>query len=111
MATEDSTGTLSISGSTETDLSAAATTAGVFEAHIDLTNLAAGQILTVRAYSKITSGGSLVQADEWQIGPVPPSEVHWISPPLASVHQWKFTAEYDGSSATSFAWSIVQIDG
>lgn len=110
---ESHTGSATI-GTTVYYLASASTTAtpqttdGVYQLFIDLENLAAGDIVQVCCWEKVTAAGSFEKV--WidnVTGPL--DSPHYVTPSLVLMHGWEFSlAKITGTDRT-LSWSIRKI--
>ena len=108
------TWTLSNSGTTaaltlnsETTL-ATDTNNGTFVLEVDTSNLANGDLLEIRVYSKTLSGGASVQM--WK-GTYQHAQInnHKVSPPVASDIEFKATLKQTAGTGRTFTWKYLRI--
>jgi hypothetical protein len=83
------------------------TTAGVFQAFLDVSDMVAGDQLQIRIYEKATSGGSQRVVHE-AILTGPQAEPVWVSPTLILMHGWDMTLDALAGTIT-VNWSIRQV--
>jgi|ERR1043166_8531798 hypothetical protein len=108
------TWTLSQSGTTsalsigsETDL-ATDTNNGTFVVQVDVSNLANGDLLEIRVYTKTLSGDTLTQS--W-VGTYQHAQVNniKISPPVASDISMKATLNQQAGTGRTFKWKFLRV--
>lgn len=80
---------------------------GVYQALVDLANLAAGDIYDLKIYEKVTSGGSQRVIYRTTFSGVQPGP--FVSPSLILLHGWDFTLIKTAGTDRSIAWSIRQV--
>lgn len=109
MATTTASGTQTAVISTEHTL-ATTTTAGVFVAHFNLTNLANGDVVRLRVKTKVLTGDTAesiwdaVYANDQGAVPI----VH--TPPLVSMFSLAVTIEQTAGTGRNVPWALIQID-
>lgn len=83
------------------------TTAGTYQAQIDLSAMADGDVFQFRVYSKVLSGSTLrccfVQTFANAQGA---DDAIWPSPPLMLMHGWDMTLVKVSGTDRSIDWSI-----
>lgn len=85
------------------------TTDGVFQFFLDLNDLAANEVLTIRVYEKIISSGTTrVIFRDAIAGVLGADDQGWVSPAIVLLHGWKFTLSCSGASAV-VPWSIRKV--
>lgn len=83
------------------------TTDGVFQLHLDLSDMVAGDELQIRCYEKCRSGDT--QRIVWQSNLVgAQSPPYFVSPSLILMHGWDFTLDAIAGTITVL-WSIRQV--
>lgn len=80
---------------------------GVYQAFVDLANLAAGDVYDLRIYEKVTSGGTQRQVYITTFANVQPGP--FVSPTLILMHGWDVTLKKTAGTDRSIAWSIRQV--
>ena len=86
------------------------TTAGVFVAMLNLTTLAAGDVLRLRIKTKVLTGDTeeaiwdVVYANDQGAIPI----VH--TPPLVSMFSLTFTIQQTAGSVRTLPWALIQVD-
>lgn len=81
------------------------TTDGAYQAFIDMSTLAAGDIFRVRIYERVTSAGtSRVVMEENVAGPV--GTPHYVTPTLILLHGWEFSVTKIAGTDRTLPWSI-----
>jgi hypothetical protein len=104
----ESSGTQTATIGTEHSL-ATPTTAKTRVLVVNLTNLAAGDILELRIKSKVLAAGSEVLGRlATVVGPV--TELRYESPPVATVDGATFTLKQTAGTGRSFEWSVLSLD-
>lgn len=103
----DSGTTAALTIASETTL-ATDTTNGTFVLEVDLSNLALGDLLEIRAYTILLSGGSLIQRE---IGTYQHNQTnnHIASPPIASDQSIKCTLNQQAGTGRTFAWKMLRV--
>ena len=83
-------------------------TDGVFQAWLDLSALAAGDLFEFRVYEKVISGGTqrLVYTVPFANAQGSP---HWVSPSLILMHGWDFTIIKISGTNRSINYSVRKI--
>jgi hypothetical protein len=81
---------------------------GVYQLWLDLSNLAAGDIVSVKVYEKVASAGTsrAVLIDN-VTGPL--DSPHYVTPSLIMLHGWEFSLTKVTGTDRSIAWSIRKI--
>lgn len=110
--TEPITGTESVTSTehsmatdTSYDTGDAQTTAGVYQACLDLSDMVAGDQLQLRIYEKCRSGDTQRVAFE-DILTGAQSQPLWFSPALMLKNGWDFTAKTLAGTSITVLWSI-----
>ncbi len=81
-------------------------TDGVFAIKIDVTNMAAGDVLLIRGYEKVTgTGDTQVSNILMSLSGVQTNKGPYSIPELL-IHGWKYTLEQTDGTGRSFDWSI-----
>lgn len=80
---------------------------GIYQAFVDLANMAAGDVYDLRIYEKVTSGGTqrvlfVITFSGVQPGP-------FVSATLILIHGWDFTLKKTAGTDRSIGWSIRQV--
>lgn len=102
-----------VSGDTEwsfvngTTTVATDTTDGVFQCFVDVSDMALGEVLRLRAYEKCRSGDTQRLIYEAILRDVQ-SEPIYVFPSLILLHGWDFTAEVISGTITIY-WSVRQV--
>lgn len=113
MAAEHAQATLSADG-TEQDIGAEITTVGTFLLYVDLSNLANGDIVELRAKVRIKAGGNLVTLFNRSYanyhGDPDVSEVMQVSVPISHIRGCKFTLHQVAGTNRDFDYEIIQLD-
>lgn len=83
---------------------------GSFEAQIDLSNMADGDVLEVRYYNQANSSSSLVQQAYMafanaQADALPPL------PAVPAVNAWKVTINQTAGTARAYQWAVYNLYG
>lgn len=82
------------------------TTADVFVLTVNLTNMASGDTLELRAKTKVLTGGSAVLAEIETLTGDQTEEVVWIEVP--SEWSCEFTLKQTAGTGRSYEWSIAK---
>lgn len=108
MATTVSSGTQSATVSTEHTLLDTAT-AGDYQLKVNLSNLAAGDIVELRMYDKVLSGDAygVVFSAVYTDAQGTDGEI-CVSPPLMMPNGGKFTLKQTAGTGRSFKWVVVK---
>ncbi len=110
-ATEAYSGTATI-GTTEWSMTTNSagpdetTAAGTYQAFIDLSNLAAGDVYRFRIYRKVLSSGTMRVVDEFIFNGAQPNP-HPASVALILMHAWDMTLTKISGTDRSISWSIA----
>lgn len=83
------------------------TTAGIYQLMTDLGNLAAGDIVELRAYGKARSGDT--ERLMWgpvSYGPIVPSQLLPPSPAIVTAVSLKFTLKQTAGTGRAFPWAV-----
>lgn len=81
------------------------TAGGVYVWAVDLSNLAAGDSVTLRVKDKILAAGSAVLAFEQTFTGA--QDIDWVcSEPVATAHEITFTLEQTAGTNRDFPWSV-----
>jgi len=86
--------------------STAQTQAGVFELVLDVTNLALGDVLEVRAYEKATATGDTQRSVLIATLRDTQQDTLFISPSLILLNGWQFAIEQTAGTGRVVPWSI-----
>ena len=81
---------------------------GVYQLWLDLNALANGDEYRVRAYERISSGGTTRIAMEWTVAHAQ-SEPMYVTPSLIFLHGWEFSVTKLAGTDRSIAWSIRKV--
>lgn len=101
-------------GSSEYFIAAASTTPsyqttdGVYQLYLELNNLADGDTFRLRAYEKISSGGTVGTVFEEYFGGAQATRL-FVTPSLIFLHGWDFSLTKIAGTDRSIAWSIRQV--
>lgn len=110
MPTSPNNGTQTATIDTEHTL-ATVTTAGSYELLVDLTNLAADDVVLLRAYVKVLTGGSYRLVDRAAFGgPVTPTNKVARYYPIGVVYGVQYTLEQTDGTGRNFDWAVVRLD-
>lgn len=105
----DQSGTSSaLTINSETQLGSDATTNATYAVKLNTSNLAAGDILEVRIYSRDISAGTIVQAWKATFSGVQTSALK-ISPPVPSDQLIRLTVKQTAGTGRTFTYSILRI--
>jgi len=102
----DGNATALTAGGGETTLSTL-TSAGTYQFSADLSVLSGSDILEIRIYTKIRSGGTSRVAWMGVYGPRSTDDQNIYSPPLMCPNEFKVTATLTGTNRT-LTWAIVK---
>lgn len=83
---------------------------GAFKPHIDLTNMADGDVVEIRGYNQATSGSVLVE--DWVLSLA--NGQTDLCPPLpesTAVYAYKLTIKQTAGTGRTFAWSVTNMYG
>ena len=97
---------------TETTLASATSLSqgGTFRPKIDLSNMADGDVVEIRAYDQATSGSSLVE--DWVLSFANgQTDLCPLLPETTSVYAYKLTIKQTAGTGRTFAWSVVNMYG
>lgn len=84
------------------------TVSGVYQAFIDVANMAAGDEYLIQIYEKATSGGTKrVILSASLVGPQ--AEPIWVSPTFVLMHGWDITMDRQAGSDRTISWSIRRV--
>jgi hypothetical protein len=81
---------------------------GVYQLWLDLNALANGDEYRIRAYERISSGGTSRIAMEWTVAHAQ-SEPMYVTPSLIFLHGWEFSVTKLAGTDRSIAWSIRKV--
>lgn len=105
--TEVASGTQTATISSEHTLGSALTTADLFVLDVNRTNMAAGDTLTIRAYKKCISAGTLALWDEWSFtGVAAPGKIESVE--MHSLYSAEFRIVQTAGTGRSYEWSIAK---
>ncbi len=83
--------------------------AGVYQLEIDLTNMANGDVLELRAKMKVLTGGSAIEFLIGQYANIQ-SQKGAVSVPLASLYSLAFTLKQTAGTGRNFDWNAIRLD-
>lgn len=109
--TVDSSGTQTATGGgTEDIVVSGATTNATYVFKVDTSVLQASDVVELRVYTKILTGGSLVLAWKATQGPASAAPIFqaMISPPVASDFSIKCTIRQTAGTGRAFPWSLLR---
>jgi hypothetical protein len=92
---------------TDTSGPDADTTDGVFQAFIDVSDIANGEVLQIRLYEKARSGDTQRLAEEWILTDAQ-SRPLFVTPAFILLHGWDMTLKALAGTITCL-WSIRQV--
>ena len=101
------TGTLTADGTVQT-IGAAQTAAGVYVLQVDLVNMAAADLVTLRTIVKVLTGSTahvLYRAVFSNMQPYPVVQ----TPPIAVPYEVTFTLQQTGAGYRNFDWAILKL--
>lgn len=104
---EASSGTQSATLDTEHTL-ATETSPNVYILAVNLSNMVADDIVTLRIKTKVLSGGSHALAFTATFSGAQPVDVVY-SEPVPSVHSAQFTLEQTDGTGRNYEWSVVEV--
>lgn len=81
---------------------------GVYQAFIDVANMAAGDQYELKVYEKVTSGGTQRLADTFILTGAQ-SKPCFVLPSLIFLHGWDITLKRLAGSDRTIGWSIRQV--
>lgn len=81
------------------------TSDGVFQAFLELNNLAAGDVFEFRCYEKVNSGSTQRLVYTAAFSGVQGTPI-WVSPPLILMHGWDMTLIKISGTDRAITWSI-----
>lgn len=83
------------------------TTADVFVLSVNLTNMASGDTLELRAKTKVLTGGSAVEAVLFTLSDAQTEKVAWIEVPS----EWScaFTLKQTAGTGRAYEWSVAKV--
>ena len=84
------------------------TTDGVYQLWLDFNALQNGDEYRIRAYERISSGGTTRIAMEWTVAHAQ-SEPMYVTPSLMFLHGWEFSLTKLAGTDRSIAWSIRSV--
>lgn len=105
---EVTSGTQTATLDTEHTLGTTQTDDEVYVGRVNVTNLAAGDVLKVRSYVKVVSAGALALWQEVTLTGVQTEKVLDLDP-VGSVHSFEFRIEQTDGTGRSFEWSILKV--
>lgn len=107
MAVSEKTGGTQAATLTTEHTLATITDAGVYALHVDVSNLANGETLRLRAVLKVRTGSTgKVVYEAWLYGGQ--AEAIVVSPPIMSPWSVAFTLTQTGGTGRSYEWAVVQ---
>lgn len=107
--TVDSSGTTTLTGSgTEDILVSGATTNATYVFKADIANMANGDIVEIRVYTKVLTGDTLRVAWKSTFANIPTTKIV-ISPPVASDFSCKISMTQQAGTGRSVTWSLLRI--
>jgi hypothetical protein len=86
------------------------TTAGIYILHVDLTNMALGDVVELRAKAKVLTGGSSRLLYDATFGPNPPEAKVAQSLPLVSGFELIVTLKQVAGTGRNFDWTLWKVD-
>lgn len=81
---------------------------GVFQAFLDLSALAAGDVFTFKVYEKVLSSSTQRAVYEVSFTGVQATPV-WVSPSLILLHGWDMTLDKIAGTDRAIDWSIRKV--
>jgi|SRR5579871_4686553 len=87
------------------------TTSKVFVPFVDLGNLASGDTVEIRVYTKVKSGGTLncIYFASFTDAQSSNGGLVQVGIPVPSDHEWKFTLKQTAGTGRNFDWKVVSI--
>ena len=107
MSTQKTSGTQAATISTEHDLATIAD-AGTYVLVVDLSNLANGDVVTLRAKTKLAGAGDTEKQAFSATFANAQTDVQQYSIPVQSPHSLTFTLEQRAGTGRSFPWAIYE---
>lgn len=86
----------------------AETADGVYQAFVDLSALANGDIFEIKGYEKVLSAGTQRAFFKATIANAQ-AEPHWVSPSFIMIHGWDLTLKKISGTDRSISWSIRKV--
>lgn len=84
------------------------TVGGVYQAFVDLANLAAGDEFEIKLHEKVTSGGTQRVVSTWSFSGAQ-AQPAWASPSMILLHGWDLTVKKIAGTDRSISWSIRSV--
>lgn len=110
MASENTSGTKTVSVIGTAEDLATITSAGTFVLHVDASNLASGEEVTLNIYTKVLSSSSegMAYTSTFSYGTTSetPNLISWAIP---SVHSVRFELDQLSGTARAFDWSVIEL--
>jgi hypothetical protein len=102
-------GTLAASIGVEQTLADLTSPFAVYQMIVDVSNMQAGDVTNLRVYTKVLSGGGLDSALYQQISGAPTGygDQVYLSLPVVSDQEIKFTLQQIAGSPRSYPWKVV----
>lgn len=86
------------------------TTAGIYQAVIDINAMASLDVLEIRIKEKAISGGTQRTVFTGTVANAPSSDdVAWVSPSLILLNGWDVTIKQTAGTARAYPWSIRKV--
>ncbi len=105
--TDSGTNVLVIGAETTLNTVTPNTTDGVYQLLVDVSNLAAGDVLEIRIKEKAKSGGTQRTIFTSVLSNAQGTDsAAWASPSLILMHGWDMTLKQTAGTGRSFDWSI-----
>lgn len=109
MTTSQASGTLTPVVGTETTFNGASfTVAGTYIIEVDTVNMALGDVIELRAYVEVLSGGTEHQAFMASYSNVQGDPIK-ISIPMVSLYSCHFTINQVSGTARAFPWNVITL--
>lgn len=105
---QDSGTTSALTINTETDLGSSITTAGHYQLHLNLSNLASGENLELRIYQKVLSGDSEILMETINFFGVVTDLIKY-SPVYVSLYSIRFTLKQTSGTGRTYKWNVVKL--
>jgi hypothetical protein len=87
---------------------AAQTDDGLYQAFIELNNMASGDTYVIRIYEKVYGAATQRVAQSWTLTGAQADPI-WVSPHLQLMHGWDITMQRTAGTDRSIAWSIRKV--
>lgn len=81
---------------------------GVYQALVDLSNMASGDTYVIRLKEKVYGAATQRTVQSWTLSGAQ-SDPIWVSPCAILLHGWDFTAQRTAGTDRSIAWSVRKV--